>query len=1385
LSLSDVDILQRLGLKGEKPSRSAPAGVIPFKSGVILNQQAHIEAPLRSVIPAGVWPKLALVLSVRSHRVNNAFLFTLLSRNKKLLLGLQLVPGSLVLHTGPNTSVALQYEPHDGQWHQLALGINGQKVTLYASCGEQSIQADFGWDGEEGLTSQLEGSFLFGRTSQQQVSAHFEGAICQFDLVPSAQAAHNYCRYIKKQCREADTYRPNLSPLLPILPRRTNISATAATPKRSGLQTARKPTTFSLARSVAAAASAVRFVTPSQAKKPYHGIFSTSQSVTMMPVTAQVGLVAPSPSIKTVTVTVPLRTKAGPTKLPASRPSTTKVQKQKSPKPTLPKPTSKNSSKKTSIVTDSNKKPTVPTNTKKPTVSTNSNKKPLKTKPNSVLLNQAPVTKKPQPTAAKKTSSKPKPTTSKPQMPKPKTSKPKTNSIKVITPKPPLSKVNPTKSPISKTTTAKTLKALHKQNANPTKQPKATKPGVSQRPTKTSFNTVTPPATDGFFSWEVPPMLHPLLAGPRGPKGLKGDRGPPVRNLEWFLKLLINKGHKSINITFSLHLLIDVKTKQKTQRGIPICTGRFWGQNVTCTLGSFLFINKINKSCLILFNFRTFLLSFFLLFGFFFSKQGKEGDKGPDGTQGPPGPEGFPGDMGPPGENGLEGPKVSNILRSKAFLEHKHDNGGRMGREGFPGKVGPEGVKGEPGVTGKPGPMGERGLVGFIGPVGEAGLAGEKGDRGQMGVPGPPGEKGSMGHPGIPGETGPSGPPGRPVKIHSPSLFCLCKGPPGKLGEPGLPGELGEKGAIGPAGNIGEQGLIGQRGEPGLEGDPGPAGPDGAKGEKGDMGQEGNKGAKGETGLKGKEGPSGSPGLTGVRGPEGKPGKIGERGKLGLKGAKGHIGHLGETGPVGKMGLPGTVGPKGSRGTIGHAGAPGRMGQQGEPGLPGYQVSIKILLPKFFGLYLKGEQGDDGKQEGPPGPPGDTGPPGDRGERGESGDPGYKGQIGVDGERGRPGAPGAPGHSGPQGQKGPKGAKGDQGQKGKKGQLGQKGARGIEGQGGLAGPRGVVGPEGQEGVPGPDGLPGKDGSKGMPGEHGDDGEPGLPGKAGERGKPGVPGLPGDRGGIGPKGEQGLQGQSGPPGKKGFKGGTGIQGPKGDRGPKGQPVCITAIHVERITQTNLRRTNKPLMDLPMLDQGAEIFKTLHYLSNLIQTLKNPLGTRDNPARICRDLYSCEQKLNDGTYWIDPNLGCSSDTIEVSCNFTEGGQTCIKPVTASKPTVTVGRVQMNFLHLLSSEAVQHIIIHCLNVSVWRSAEDLLLVQGSVRFKAWTGEVFEAGGELEPDVLEDSCWIKDGRWHQAHFVFHSLDPTLLPVVDIYSLPKTAPGSHYHLEVGPVCFL
>ena len=48
-----------------------------------------------------------------------------------------------------------------------------------------------------------------------------------------------------------------------------------------------------------------------------------------------------------------------------------------------------------------------------------------------------------------------------------------------------------------------------------------------------------------------------------------------------------------------------------------------------------------------------------------------------------------------------------------------------------------------------------------------------------------------------------------------------------------------------------------------------------------------------------------------------------------------------------------------------------------------------------------------------------------------------------------------------------------------------------------------------------------------------------------------------------------------------------------------------------------------------------------------------------------------------------------------------------------------------------------------------------------------------------------IKDGHWHQTQFVFQTQDPNLLPIVDVDNLPSADPGSRFHLEVGPVCFL
>lgn len=51
-----------------------------------------------------------------------------------------------------------------------------------------------------------------------------------------------------------------------------------------------------------------------------------------------------------------------------------------------------------------------------------------------------------------------------------------------------------------------------------------------------------------------------------------------------------------------------------------------------------------------------------------------------------------------------------------------------------------------------------------------------------------------------------------------------------------------------------------------------------------------------------------------------------------------------------------------------------------------------------------------------------------------------------------------------------------------------------------------------------------------------------------------------------------------------------------------------------------------MSLP--DQNMEILKTLRYLSSVIESIKKPLGTRENPARVCKDLLDCHHKLKDG-------------------------------------------------------------------------------------------------------------------------------------------------------------
>lgn len=125
--------------------------------------------------------------------------------------------------------MTFDYEVHDGQWHSLALDVRGRRVFLHTSCGRRSLQADLR---SKDQALDPEGLFLLGRMNRHSVA--FEGAVCQFDIYPAAKAAHNYCDYIKKQCRDADTYRPVFPALLPLFSTDPNITLTRFTPPPQG-----------------------------------------------------------------------------------------------------------------------------------------------------------------------------------------------------------------------------------------------------------------------------------------------------------------------------------------------------------------------------------------------------------------------------------------------------------------------------------------------------------------------------------------------------------------------------------------------------------------------------------------------------------------------------------------------------------------------------------------------------------------------------------------------------------------------------------------------------------------------------------------------------------------------------------------------------------------------------------------------------------------------------------------------------------------------------------------------------------------------------------------------------------------------------------------------
>ncbi|KAL1022444.1 hypothetical protein UPYG_G00027690 [Umbra pygmaea] len=411
---------------------------------------------------------------------------------------------------------------------------------------------------------------------------------------------------------------------------------------------------------------------------------------------------------------------------------------------------------------------------------------------------------------------------------------------------------------------------------------------------------------------------------------------------------------------------------------------------------------------------------------------------------------------------------------------------------------------------------------------------------------------------------------------------------------------------------------------------------------------------------------------------------------------------------------------------------------------------------------------------------------GDVGYKGAPGRAGLQGKMGLRGQpgfRGGHGAPGSKGYLGPKGKQGPTGPVGPRGIPGLQGQKGMFGQQGSKGQAGARGQQGAVGPQGFKGNPGPAGRKGQLGPKGLQGDFG------LRGPSGKRGYPGLPGHFGKRG---LKGVQGMPGAKGLKGQRGVPGKPGAPGHPRKRQPEARGKWKGSKKFPRQNRIITRRTLASLLE----QDSSSHFSWPH-------------GTKDSPATTCYELGLVNPHLQDGYFYMDPNQGCPFDAIQVFCNFTAGGSTCIHPVRSeikanweaekkkSNKSIKwfsqldggykfeyagLDVVQLRFLRLHSNSVSQRLTIACpvnhTSTPNWkRATKSVLQFLGN------------SGGEIGSRyviVSRNGCEVEVKVRAGGSIEIHRGEMELLPFKDMSVEER---GGYWDTELranlGPVCFL
>merc|ERR1712242_110009 len=227
-----------------------------------------------------------------------------------------------------------------------------------------------------------------------------------------------------------------------------------------------------------------------------------------------------------------------------------------------------------------------------------------------------------------------------------------------------------------------------------------------------------------------------------------------------------------------------------------------------------------------------------------------------------------------------------------------------------------------------------------------------------------------------------------------------------------------------------------------------------------------------------------------------------------------------------------------------------------------------------------------------------------------------------------------------------------------------------------------------------------------------------------------------------------------------------------------------------------------MEYPNGSELGEIFAALESLKQELQMMKEPMGTKGNPARSCRDLWLCHQDFPDGDYWIDPNGGCNKDAIQVECQMSNKGTTCLKPAQDGAkqsrwPKETAGAwfseyskgfeinynvtdPQFKFLRLLSSKATQRFVYECSSSVGWFDE-----VSGNhdkaVQLMAYNDDVVSYAPDEQRFTVQDSCATgdKNGR---VEINSDTRDVDILPIKDFRAFDIGDKSKKFGFTIEPV---